>query len=145
MSALQKHVLIQTLPSASAATIARIPYVHDLGDASDFLYATTDVAIWSCSETGLGITAACCATLRPIWRMFTSHAKFLPSGSRSNADPESRGPSRLSYLAPTGASRHGKGSRGGYERSWSTEEFEQLTLRGLEPGLGSSAKAHTSV
>ncbi|KAK5164637.1 uncharacterized protein LTR77_009843 [Saxophila tyrrhenica] len=53
---------------ASAATIARIPYISTMKDTDDFLYATTDVALWSCCETGLGITACCCATLRPLFR-----------------------------------------------------------------------------
>jgi hypothetical protein len=61
-------MLVLTMRRASIATIIRIPYVHTLGDEQDFLYATTDVAIWSCSETGLAITAACGAVLRPLFR-----------------------------------------------------------------------------
>ncbi|KAI0480048.1 hypothetical protein GGR56DRAFT_686974 [Xylariaceae sp. FL0804] len=51
---------------ASSATIVRFPYIHTLTDIDDFLYSTTDVAIWSTVETGLGITAAGVATLRPL-------------------------------------------------------------------------------
>ena len=47
---------------------------------ADFLYATTDVAIWSCSETGLAITAACCATLRPLFRSWFGASAFDKSG-----------------------------------------------------------------
>ncbi|KAK9771444.1 hypothetical protein AB5N19_03193 [Seiridium cardinale] len=51
---------------ASSATIVRFPYLYSLTDINDFLYSTSDVAIWSTVETGLGITAAGVATLRPL-------------------------------------------------------------------------------
>lgn len=50
------------------ATIARIPYIHNLMDKHDFLYSTTDVAIWSCCETGLSIVASSVATLKPLFK-----------------------------------------------------------------------------
>lgn len=62
---------------ASTATIVRMPYVKDLSDQSDFLYATTDVAIWSTAETGIGIAASAIATLRPLVRNFLSRSKLL--------------------------------------------------------------------
>ncbi|RDW89746.1 hypothetical protein BP6252_01778 [Coleophoma cylindrospora] len=71
---------------ASTATIIRIPYVKNLGDVADFLYATTGVAIWSTSETGIGITASCVATLRPLFRTF-----FM----RTAAGSSSQGPSNV--------------------------------------------------
>ena len=68
---------------ASIATIIRIPYVHTLGNESDFLYATTDVAIWSCSETGLAITAACGAVLRPLFREILASSRNASSRAMS--------------------------------------------------------------
>lgn len=65
------------LDSASTATIIRIPYLTSLSNKSDFLYATTDVAIWSCCESGLAITAASAATLRPIFHNFISRSKLF--------------------------------------------------------------------
>lgn len=58
----------------STATIVRMFYIHTLMDGPDFLYATTDVAIWSTVEPGIGIAASSIATLRPLvrhclWRM----------------------------------------------------------------------------
>ncbi|CAO2655567.1 Nn.00g043700.m01.CDS01 [Neocucurbitaria sp. VM-36] len=58
----------------STGTIVRMFYIHTLFDGPDFLYATTDIAIWSTVEPGIGITAACIATLRPLvqqclWRI----------------------------------------------------------------------------
>jgi hypothetical protein len=87
-------------PSASTATIIRFPFVNGLTDTADFLYATTDVAIWSLVESGLGITASSAATLRPLFRTFLSRSRLFgpstrdeyPSGGWSN-NP-SRGYSR---------------------------------------------------
>jgi len=58
----------------STATVIRIPFVHGLGSSDDFLWSTTDVAIWSTVEPGIGIAAGCMATLRPLlqtllWRV----------------------------------------------------------------------------
>ncbi|KAH8878809.1 hypothetical protein GQ53DRAFT_834696 [Thozetella sp. PMI_491] len=55
---------------ASSATIVRFPYLYSLTDIDDFLYSTSDVAIWSTIETGIGITASAVATLRPLLRTF---------------------------------------------------------------------------
>ena len=74
------------LYSASTATIVRFPYVPDLANKSDFLYSTTDVAIWSTAETGLGITASAFITLRPLFR------KFLGRSQGSGAPANSSGP-----------------------------------------------------
>ncbi|KAJ5465291.1 uncharacterized protein N7458_000977 [Penicillium daleae] len=52
---------------ASAAVIVRIPYLSDYKDP-DFLYATTNISIWSNVETGLGIAAGSLVTLRPLFR-----------------------------------------------------------------------------
>lgn len=56
--------------SASTATIVRIRYLYTLANVKDFLYTTTDVAIWSTIETGLAIIIAAMATLRPLLRKF---------------------------------------------------------------------------
>jgi len=53
--------------SGSLATIIRLPYTHTLTPyKGDFLYRTTDFAIWSTVEIGVGITAGCIATLKPL-------------------------------------------------------------------------------
>jgi hypothetical protein len=57
-------------PRASAATIIRLPFVYTLTHSQDFLWDTTDVAIWSSVEPGIGITAISLATLRPLFRKF---------------------------------------------------------------------------
>ncbi|KAJ5288950.1 hypothetical protein N7478_001980 [Penicillium angulare] len=54
---------------ASAAVIIRIPYLHDY-KATDFLYATANISIWSNVEASLGIAAGSLVTLRPLFRWF---------------------------------------------------------------------------
>jgi hypothetical protein len=52
----------------STGTLIRIKYIHSLVNGPDFLWATTDVALWSTIEPGIGITAASLATLRPLFQ-----------------------------------------------------------------------------
>ena len=96
---------------ASTATIVRIPYVKDLKNMADFLYATTDVAIWSTSETGIGITASSIATLRPLFRTFFLRSKLM--GGTSSQDGSSPWPL-------SGGARHG------YVRSGSARKDEEF-------------------
>jgi len=97
---------------ASTATIIRIPYVKDLSNQEDFLYATTDVAIWSTSETGIGIAASSFATLRPLFRTFFSRSRLF-GGSSSQGTPN-----------PWPSSGHP-----GYIRSRSKSGLEEFGLR----------------
>ncbi|KAI0138242.1 hypothetical protein BJ166DRAFT_490294 [Pestalotiopsis sp. NC0098] len=84
---------------ASSATIVRFPYLYSLTDINDFLYSTADVAIWSTVETGLGITAACVATLRPLLKTF-----FGGSSARGNGTS-----ARAAGWHRTGSDHHTKG------------------------------------
>ncbi|KAF2226016.1 hypothetical protein BDZ85DRAFT_192603 [Elsinoe ampelina] len=62
-------VLLGVASIACVATIVRIPYLHTMNHyKGNFLYDTTEVAILSSLEVGLGITAACAATLRPLFQ-----------------------------------------------------------------------------
>ncbi|KAF7959860.1 hypothetical protein EAE96_001464 [Botrytis aclada] len=72
---------------ASTATIVRIPYLHDLSDIADFLWATVDVAIWSTVETGIGITACSVATLRPLFRSFFARTRLFGSSTKGLSNP----------------------------------------------------------
>ncbi|KAF2210361.1 hypothetical protein CERZMDRAFT_28819, partial [Cercospora zeae-maydis SCOH1-5] len=76
MSTRQKRLVAVILSFAaigSSATIVRLPYVGSLiesfdGWEGDFLFNTVGVAIWTTVEIGVGITAGCMATLRPLFR-----------------------------------------------------------------------------
>ncbi|KAL4803035.1 hypothetical protein BDV18DRAFT_146147 [Aspergillus unguis] len=71
---------------ASIAIIVRIPYVPTIKNP-DFLYATVEIAIWSCVETGLSITAGSLATIRPLFRVFFSHASSKSNPFTNTNDP----------------------------------------------------------
>lgn len=94
----QKDLPILIDVSGSTATIVRIPYIKGLKDTADFLWATTDVAIWSTSETGIGIMASAIATLRPLFRHVLGRNNFLGAASSggtkkwgSKTDPSAQG------------------------------------------------------
>ncbi|OLN97002.1 hypothetical protein CCHL11_02071 [Colletotrichum chlorophyti] len=69
----------------SAATVARSVYIPTLLNGEDFLWATTDVAIWSTVEPGIGITAASIATLRPLWQLIWYRAGLKSQAPRDVA------------------------------------------------------------
>ena len=54
--------------SASIATIIRLRHVVDYQKTHDFLFGLVDVALWSETETFLGIVAGSLATMRPLLR-----------------------------------------------------------------------------
>ncbi|EFQ31309.1 uncharacterized protein GLRG_06453 [Colletotrichum graminicola M1.001] len=53
----------------SVAAVIQSVYIPTLLDGDDFLWSTTDIALWSTVEPGIGITAASIATLRPLWQL----------------------------------------------------------------------------
>lgn len=77
-----------TLSSACVATIVRIPYVPTLDHyKGDFLWNTWQVAVLSTVEVGLGITAACTATFRPLvqtWLGTSRSGTHSASGARKS-------------------------------------------------------------
>ena len=107
--------------SASSATIVRFPYLHTLTDIDDFLYSTSDVAIWSTVETGIGITASAFATLRPLLRAIFQGSSAPGHGTSANA-------------------QWGKASKGhangGYIRGNSTKGEEAFELADKNGGIG---------
>ena len=93
-----------------------MPYLGGLkGDAINFLYNTSDLAIWSLCEAGIGIICVAIATLRPLMAKSFFKSSASTSGSRTNADtwaPQSRARSAMGF----GAGGMGRGSMG-YIRS----------------------------
>jgi hypothetical protein len=106
-----------TPSSASTATIIRIPYVHGLTNTGDFLYATTDVAIWSTAETGMGLAASSFATLRPLFRNFLSRTRLWGGTSSQTRSSPWPGASAMN------------GTANGYIRSRSKGGIEEFGLR----------------
>lgn len=126
--------MILTMYRASIATIVRIPYVHTLGDAQDFLYSTTDVAIWSCSETGLAITASCGAVLRPLFRQVLSSSRHVSSRVMS------RGKSHQ-HTSRDGTEKHVSAIRHNRRRSHSDGWGDEVPLHQLGQHGGASYKS----
>lgn len=55
----------------SFATIIRAPFLWTMEEyKGEFLWRTSDIAIWTSTEVGIGIMAGCLATLRPLLRRF---------------------------------------------------------------------------
>ncbi|OBT77920.1 hypothetical protein VF21_04339 [Pseudogymnoascus sp. 05NY08] len=102
---------------ASTATIIRIPFVNDLANVQDFLYATTDVAIWSTVETGIGIAASAAATLRPLFKAYFG-SSHLAGNTSSNNWPRSGNSGYVQNMASGG------------------EEFGMRSNAGKAPGTG---------
>ncbi|KAJ0159793.1 hypothetical protein CTA2_9097 [Colletotrichum tanaceti] len=69
----------------STATVIQSIYIPTLLDGDDFLWATTDVAIWSTVEPGIGITAASIATLRPLWQLIWYRTGMMSQAPRAIA------------------------------------------------------------
>jgi hypothetical protein len=98
--------------SGSTATIIRFPYTSTLKNPKhEFLYRTTDFAIWSTVEVGVGITASCIATLKPLLKStFSDQSTRLPwsrnirSRFGSNRGVSRLGTQPLDHIKPTGKS-----------------------------------------
>lgn len=86
----------------STATIVRIFYLHHLIDADDFLWSTTDVAIWTTVEPGIGIAAASIATLRPLWQLICYRAG-LSSEAPANLRWRERNCGKRTYIRSEGS------------------------------------------
>ncbi|KAF1846134.1 uncharacterized protein K460DRAFT_417275 [Cucurbitaria berberidis CBS 394.84] len=98
-------LVIAVAAIGSTATIVRLPYTKSLnGYKGDFLYRTTDFAIWSTVEVGLGIAAGSVATLRPLMKQafeITRSASALPWSKRSNKSGQLQSGQELSDLKPS--------------------------------------------
>ncbi|OJJ63055.1 hypothetical protein ASPSYDRAFT_144837 [Aspergillus sydowii CBS 593.65] len=112
---------------ASVAIIIRIPYIMTIHD-HDFLSPNNlKIAIWSSIEIGLSITAGSLATLRPLFRTFSSR-----SSTRYN--PFANGPSSPSNFKKPRKSR--------FNARNLTEE--PLTFATVDSGLGLGRKKSPS-
>jgi len=83
---------------AGVATMIRVPYIKVLALTDDFLFATTDVAIWSTVEPGLGIVAASAASLRPLFRTFYSLSTRNKSSNPFTASKSKHSKLRNSHM-----------------------------------------------
>ncbi|KAF2994343.1 hypothetical protein E8E13_000097 [Curvularia kusanoi] len=101
----------------STATVVRMFYIHTLTNGPDFLYATTDVAIWSTVEPGIGIAASSIATLRPLVRHCMWRIGLKSSPGRTTSYYEN-------------SKEQKKKDRRGYRRSLSPSDLVPADPRG---------------
>jgi hypothetical protein len=99
----------------SAATIIRIPYIYQLNQTSDFLFANVNLSIWSTIEPGMGITASSLACLKPLFAKYFGN----PIGS--------------SYRMPKGSSSTPSEYRINYFSSMSWRRGDNVVLSDLRP------------
>ncbi|KAF2025881.1 hypothetical protein EK21DRAFT_103588 [Setomelanomma holmii] len=103
----------------STGTVVRMFYIHTLMDGPDFLWRTTDIAIWSTVEPGIGIVAGSIACLRPLFRVWLWRLGFAP--------PPRNGWSRTYHHSNSGQKRN---DRRGYRRSLSPSDLVPTEFNG---------------
>jgi hypothetical protein len=118
----------------STGTVVRMFYLHTLMDGPDFLYATTDVALWSTVEPGIGITAGSIACLRPLFRIWLWRLGL--------AGPPREHRSRTSYRYNS-SQRHK--DRRGYRRSLSPSDLVPTEVVGTTSIEIFSTRKHEDV
>ncbi|KAK2057494.1 integral membrane protein [Colletotrichum caudatum] len=86
----------------SAAAVVQSIYIPTLLDGDDFLWSTTDVALWSTVEVGIGIMAASVANLRPLWGLIGHRSGSSARSPQSTAWRE-RFHAKPSYVRSDGS------------------------------------------
>ncbi|KAH6638620.1 hypothetical protein BKA67DRAFT_588981 [Truncatella angustata] len=71
----------------STATIVRMFYIPDMLNGRDFLWTTTNFAIWSTVEPGIGIIATSIATLRPVLQLVLGKLRLSRTYQLSKSSP----------------------------------------------------------
>ncbi|KFA69955.1 hypothetical protein S40285_03889 [Stachybotrys chlorohalonatus IBT 40285] len=99
---------------ASCAVIARFPYLGKFREP-DFLWNTTDIAIWSTIEQGLAITAGSLATLRPLLKALGLRLNLTSKPSNSGMGP---------YVQP-----HAQGKSGGIDGFGSQKTYAMSPIK----------------
>ncbi|KAK8867302.1 hypothetical protein PGQ11_005880 [Apiospora arundinis] len=127
---------------ASIATIVRMVYIPTLLDGDDFLFHTTDVAIWSTVEVGIGIAALSMAALHPLltfWRrrLGLRHPHSAATGTADSSSlplsstPRRKRPTRL--LGPLRRNYMRANSQPDLRQHHSRHRSEQRTQQQQEP------------
>ncbi|KAF2465639.1 uncharacterized protein BDR25DRAFT_295297 [Lindgomyces ingoldianus] len=155
----------------STGTIVRMKYIHSLTNGQDFLWANTDVAIWSTVEPGIGITAASMATLKPLlqtclWRIgpteAPSSARLRPSNRSSPMGQNQKHCSRIWYhrslglddlrlvkgstlATTTGPQKPEKMWQGSRMRTEAVDEGEEMGGTGTGTGMGRGINKRVTV
>ena len=68
----------------SIVSVVRLPYIKGLAMGPDFFRNVVNTTLWSVIEPGIGITAACLANLRPLFKCISEGTRAARSRSGSN-------------------------------------------------------------
>ncbi|KKY14871.1 putative polytopic membrane protein [Phaeomoniella chlamydospora] len=122
-------VLLCLANFGSLAMLIRFYTINQLASSTDFLYDTTDLAIWSSLETGVAIPAASLITLRPLFRTFFG-------ATRGTVESNSR-PYHVSAMG---------GARGaGYIRQTTLTKSSSMAMRDIERGTTGKGDVTTTI
>lgn len=116
----------------SVASIVRLYYIKDIhpgaSSATEFFSKAATIAIVSIIEIGLGVTAACLATLRPLFKSLLeySHSDFTKETGKDKSTALERG----------GTSWIGKSSSSALQSSRNNREFTQYGFNASDMSPG---------
>lgn len=132
----------------SVASIVRLYYIKDIhpgaASATEFFSKASTIAIASIIEIGLGITAACLATLRPLFRSLLDHTRSNYSRDISkdkSSAPESGLPSHTGGSSAIQSSRNRDLAQYGFDADDMIpgKNDVHVELQSLPSGRGSSS------
>ncbi|KAI5209518.1 hypothetical protein E4T39_00885 [Aureobasidium subglaciale] len=133
----------------SVASVVRLFYIHDLHsgdkDATTFFSNASTIAIASTFEPGMGITAACMATLRPLFKSVLDRTRthISSSSGKNKLSTAERGlPSRGGVTSPPQSPCRGEFAQYGFasegkSRSKSEPQVEMYDMSGRTSAVGS--------
>ncbi|KAG9602009.1 hypothetical protein KCU77_g2579, partial [Aureobasidium melanogenum] len=108
----------------SVASIIRLYYIKDIhpgaSSATEFFSKAATIAIVSIIELGLGVTAACLATLRPLFKSLVDYSQRGSDYTRRTA-----GKDKSSAMEHGATSNIGKSSKSAIQSSRNNRQFTQ--------------------
>jgi len=133
----------------SVASVVRLFYINYLHsgdkDATTFFSNASGIAILSTIEPGMGITAACMATLKPLFKTVLGRTRFhISSNSEKNklSSAERGIPTRSGVTSPPQSPRRGEFAQYGFasegkSRAKSEPQVEMYVLSTKTSAVGS--------
>jgi hypothetical protein len=78
------------LNSASTATLVRLRYLLAYNTSENYLLSIANIAVWSITESGIGLIAGSMATLRPLLKYIPFLKDTFSSGAATTGMSRSR-------------------------------------------------------
>ena len=133
----------------SVASVVRLYYIKDIhpgaASATEFFSKASTIAIASIIEIGLGVTAACLATLRPLFKSLLEHTRS--TYTRDNSKDKSSNPESgiISHTGGTSAIQSSRNNRDFAQYGFDADDMVpgkndvHVELQRLPSGRGSSS------